>query len=159
MENSHVNSTLFGHAAGVRAWALVSNHNRGANQSAWNDANFLDGYNLYLDLASRNVGTAVGVDNGKFDGALKFTFVTPMPDNKYKVFVSSGPGKDAALAHVLDSAAYPKTKDSFYVRVGTWHNTGLNTNIPAAASRSHNQITTTILWASASSSLGLVVFR
>lgn len=159
MENSHVNSTLFGHAAGVRAWALVSNHNRGANQSAWNDANFLDGYNLYLDLASRNVGTSVGDGGGKFDGALKFTFVTPMPDNKYKVFVSSGPGKDAVLAHVLDSAAYPKTKDSFYVRVGTWHNTGLNTNIPAAASRSHNQITTAILWSSASSSLGLVVFR
>ncbi len=159
MQSSHVNSTLFGHAAGVRAWALVSNHNKGANQSQWNDANFLDGYNLYLDLASRNVGTAVGDGSGKFDGALKFTFVTPMPDNKYKVFVSSGPIKDAALAHVLDSAVYPKTKDSFYVRVGTLHNTGLNTNIPAAASRSHNQITTATLWSSAGTSLGLVVFR
>lgn len=159
MENSHVNSTLFGHAAGVRAWALVSNHNRGANQSAWNDANFLDGYNLYLDLASRNVGTAVGDDSGKFDGALKFTFVTPMPDNKYKVFVSSGPGKDAALAHVLDSAAYPKTKDSFYVRVGTWHPNSISAAAISTTGRTHNQITTAILWSSASTSLGLVVFR
>lgn len=159
MQNSQVNSTLFGHAAGVRAWAIVSNHNSGANQAEWNNTNFLDGYNLYLDIASRSVGNSVGAGSGKFDGALKFTFVTPMPDNKYKVFVSTGPGVNAALAHVVDSAAYPKTKDSFYLRVGTWHSTGLNANVPSAASRTHNQITAATLWSSATTSLGLVVFR
>lgn len=147
----------------MRAWALVSNHNKGTDQSQWNDANFLDGYNLYLDLASRNVGTVVSVDSGKFDGALKFTFVTPMPDNKYKVFVSSGPGRDAALAHVLDSAVYPKTKDSFYVRVGTrlgtWHSNSISAAAISATGRTHNQITTATLWSTAFTSLGLVVFR
>lgn len=159
MQNSQVNSTLFGHAAGVRAWAIVSNHNRGADQAEWNTANFLDGYNLYLDLASRNVGTSVGAGSGKFDGALKFTFVTPMPDNKYKVFVSTGPGKDAALAHVVDSAAYPKTKNSFYLRVGTWHPNSISSAAISATGRTHNQITTANLWSSAATSLGLVVFR
>lgn len=159
MQNSQVNSTLFGHAAGVRAWAIVSNHNSGANQAEWNTANFLDGYNLYLDLASRNVGTSVSAGNGKFDGALKFTFVTPMPDNKYKVFVSTGPGKDAALAHVVDSAAYPKTKDSFYLRVGTWHPNSISAAAISATGRTHNQITAATLWSSATTSLGLVVFR
>jgi hypothetical protein len=148
---SAIPSVLFGHNSGVAAWALVSNHNSSeSTQSGFDAVNFVDGYNLYLDTESRTVASG----NARYDGALKFTFVTPMVNNRYKIFVNSY-STSGQLIHAVDSVTYPKTQHSFYIRSGVLNYSVLG--VPTAAARTNNQISTVTLWSNATSSIGVVV--
>lgn len=116
----------------VRAWGMISNH-RGEDATAtitqdqFDGVNFLDGYNLYLDVAS--VGSLAPNTTG-YSGALKFSFHNPMPDNKYKVFLNVLMSDADGMAHVVTSSQYPKTNSSFYVRCGAFRNNQAPANNP-----------------------------
>jgi hypothetical protein len=133
--NSSIPSVLFGHNASVKAWCLTGRaYSATATQAAFDAMNFIDGYNLRLDvLTQTDGGVAIpansGSNSGDFTetGALKFSFLTPMADNQYKVFLQfyrdSNANQRTTFAHVLNSNRFPKTKESFWVRTG-WVNTG-----------------------------------
>lgn len=123
--NSAIPSVLFGHNASVKAWCLTGrNYSPTATQPAFDAVNFIDGYNLRLDVDTQLTGgigsAATSVD--VLSGALKFSFLNPMPDNKYKVFlqwyVDSTTSQETPFAHVLNSSKFPKTVESFWVRTG-----------------------------------------
>lgn len=132
--SSAIPSVLHGHNATVKAWCLTGRvYSQTVTQAAFDAVNFIDGYNLRLDLQTQTDG-GVGIvansgsDSGAFtvSGALKFSFLTPMVDNRYKVFLQfyrdSNENQRTTFAHVLNSNRFPKTKDSFWVRTG-WVNT------------------------------------
>lgn len=132
-------SVFFAHNSRVRAWCSTSFYQSSVlTQAAFDATNFLDGFNLRMDVATQQLSGDL-----QYSGALKFSFINPLPDNNYKVFVQPffQSGNDTFgspfLAHVLNSAAYPKTKESFWVRMGfmvrpnTTGVTGLVTNKPA----------------------------
>ena len=123
---SAISSVLFGHNASVKAWCLTGrNYAAAGTQAAFDAVNFIDGYNLYLDLETQTTGgvgipvTTTGIVES---GALKFSFITPMSDNKYKVFLQfyrdSSANQRPTYAHVLNSSKFPKTTTSFWVRTG-----------------------------------------
>ena len=87
---------LFGHGSTIKAWCVTTNHGGGASTihtgPAFDDMNFVDGYNLRLDRGTiTNDGTVNGtVQTGSpvyYSGALKFSFVNPMRNDRYMVFV------------------------------------------------------------------------
>jgi hypothetical protein len=137
--NSPVSSFLFAHNSRVRAWCSTSFYQSGTlTQAAFDATNFLDGFNLRMDVATQQLSGDL-----QYSGALRFSFINPLPDNQYKVFVQPffQPGSTILgapfVAHVLNSVAYPKTKQSFWVRLGFMVRpvnttaTGLVTNKPA----------------------------
>jgi len=144
-----------------RAWCMVSNHETAATptRASFDEMNFVDGYNLYIsaDSQTSTTGTA-GQNNKTYQGAIKFSFVTPMPNDRYKVFVNAY--RSAGLpfmCHALNSAQYPKTRESFWVRVGYWL-TGVGVNDPITDSgRTKNQIGNIRLWSNGSTVLGVYV--
>jgi hypothetical protein len=87
----------------------------------WDNQNFIDGYNLRLDPSN---WISPGASNA-LGKALKFSFITPMRDTKYKIFIQpvvtnifiaeSYP----AYAHALNSTQFPKLTTSFWIRLGT----------------------------------------
>jgi hypothetical protein len=116
--------------------------------------NFVDGYNLYISEESQT--STVGGTDVNFQGAIKFSFVTPMPNNRYKIFVNAY--RSAGLpfmCHALNSAQYPKTRESFWIRVGFW--AAHSTNPPAGSGRTKNQIANIRLWSNGSTVLGVYV--
>lgn len=141
-----------------RAWCVVSNHlvSGTATRAAFDERNFIDGYNLYIDKDSQNYTTT----NVNFTGAMKFSFVTPMPNNKYRIFVNSyrtGTGTLPFMCHALNSAQYPKTRESFWIRQGYWL-TGSGVNDPPSGSpRTKNQIQNLRLWGNGNSVIGVYV--
>jgi len=120
------------HNSTVKAWCwsgVSTTLTANPSQTLVDSANFIDGYNLRLDSVSQT-GVAAGVTDvyqgsasGPY-GALRFSFVTPMTDTKYKVFAQlcQGPGSQNATmppyCHVLNSSIYPKTTSGFWVRLG-----------------------------------------
>lgn len=129
--NSSISSVLFGHNASVKAWCLTAREfSANTSQTAFDAVNFIDGYNLRLDVQTQTDG-GIGVaatGNGFVEtGALKFSFLTPMADNRYKVFLQfyrdSNANQRTTFAHVLNSVRFPKTINSFWVRTG-WVRTG-----------------------------------
>lgn len=129
---SAIPSVLFGHNASVKAWCLTGrNYAAAGTQAAFDAVNFIDGYNLRLDVDTQLTG-GIGIQQTNNDlisfegvnsGALEFTFLTPMPDNKYKVFLqfyrdSRSNNQSTTFAHVLNSSTFPKTRQSFWVRTG-----------------------------------------
>ena len=153
--NSSIPSMLFGHNASVKAWCVTGNFTiPSGSQSQFDTTNFIDGFNLRLDYATQ---TSMTVPN--WGGALKFSFLNPLPDNRYKVFVqvygASSP-LYPQLGHVLNSSQYPKTRDSFWVRAGFLVSIGTTPSL-ANYSRNRNQIHNIVLWSSAISSIGVVV--
>lgn len=115
--------TLFnGNGATVRAWCLTGL----VRESSDFLKNHINGYNLTLDNSKYiAMQTVQGSDQqANSVGAIPFKFVVPLRDKNYKVFVqvkSVGPITTSLLptfAHCLDSLAYPKTKDGFWVRMG-----------------------------------------
>lgn len=124
--SSAIPSVLFGHNASVKAWCLTGrNYAAAGTQDAFNAVNFIDGYNLYLDLETQTTGginTPVAATGLIESGALKFSFITPMRDSKYKVFLQfyrdSNANQRPTYAHVLNSSKFPKTTTSFWVRTG-----------------------------------------
>ena len=152
MANSPV-LPFFAHNNTVKAWCVTGNHRIStATQADFDARNFIDGYNLRLDYDTQ---TSMGNNGGT--GALKFSFITPMLNTKYKVLVQPY-GWTSPLypqfAHVLNSDLYPKTTPSFWIRLGFFSSTG--TNFPASG-RTYNQPTNIVLWSNAASSLGVVV--
>jgi hypothetical protein len=123
---SAIPSVLFGHNASVKAWCLTGrNYAAAGTQAAFDAVNFIDGYNLYLDLetqTSGGVNVPVTTTDLVESGALKFSFITPMSNNKYKVFLQfyrdSSADQRPTYAHVLNSSKFPKTTTSFWVRTG-----------------------------------------
>lgn len=139
-----------------RAWCLVSNHTvtGTATRAAFDEKNFIDGYNLIISPDTQNYSTSVN-----FTGALKFSFVTPMRDNRYKIFVNAY--RSAGLpfmCHALDSTQYPKTPESFWIRMGYWLTGAPSVNDPPPGSgRTKNQIGNVRLWNDGSSVIGVYV--
>jgi hypothetical protein len=116
----------------VKAWCWTGNSTTktlNPTQDAVDAVNFIDGYNLRLDAVSQTgVGAGItdvygGFATGPY-GALRFAFITPMPDTKYKVFVQFGQNLGTQsfvvppYSHVLNSSVYPKTTTGFWVRLG-----------------------------------------
>jgi hypothetical protein len=148
---SALTAPFTGHGATVRAWGLFSNHASTDNtQNAFDSVNFIDGYNLYL---KRRAGTSA-----QYYDALEIAFVTPMPNTKYKVFLNgySDELNPPSLLHVVSSSVYPKTTNSFFVRLTYPKTSSIGV---AAAGRDNNQFITATLWSNFPSfSFGLVVF-
>ena len=123
------------HNSTVKAWCwtgtTITQSTSSPTQATVDAVSFIDGYNLRLDSVSHTNATAAAyptgeVYNGSASGpyaALRFSFITPMPDTKYKVFVqfSMAVGTDEYIpyAHTLNSDTYPKTTTGFWVRAGT----------------------------------------
>ena len=112
------------HNSTVKAWCWTGNSTTltaNPTQNTVDDVNFIDGYNLRLDAVSQT-GVAAGTADVS-TGALRFAFITPLPDTKYKVFVQHSVdghafGVNVGYAHVLNSSVYPKTTTGFWVRCG-----------------------------------------
>lgn len=123
------------HNSTVKAWCWTGTTTTGSatspSQVTVDAVSFIDGYNLRLDSVSHTNATAAAyptgdVYNGSASGpyaALRFSFITPMPDTKYKVFVQSSMAgainQYIPYAHTLNSSIYPKTTTGFWVRAGT----------------------------------------
>lgn len=129
--NSSIPSVLFGHNATVKAWCLSGReYSATTTQDAFDAVNFIDGYNLRLNLETQTTGGigVAAISNALLEsGALKFSFITPMVDTKYKVFLqlyrdssdTSAAGLyNTTFAHVLNSSKFPKTKEYFWIRTG-----------------------------------------
>lgn len=106
----------------VKAWCHTGVFNVATTSftaNKWDNANFVDGYNLRLDPS--NWISPGGSDAlGK---ALKFSFITPMRDTKYKIFIQPvflyrGSILIPAYAHALNSTQFPKLTTSFWIRMG-----------------------------------------
>jgi hypothetical protein len=143
---------FFAHNNTVKAWCLTSNHNIStATQADFDAKNFIDGYNLRLDYATQS-------SSSSFRGALKFSFITPMRDNKYKVLVQPYSSSSIpTIAHALNSALYPKTTTSFWIRVGFFCNSTTGVVPQSGSGRVSNQVHNIVLWGNATASLGVVV--
>jgi len=142
---------FFGAGQTIKGWChtgiqVVTNH-----QQRMTQFNFINGFNLTFDDAKfYDQITAVGgiTDlRGRHVGAIPFKFVTPLQNDRYKVFVqpvaTNGNGRYAdsdlgssnprpLFAHCLFGNQYPKTKNGFWVRLGShvlhrtdnfWYNT------------------------------------
>ena len=127
------------HNSTVKAWCwtgvTITQSTSSPTQATVDAVSFIDGYNLRLDAVTHtnalpsiyanengnvyNANTnASGVAVGPY-GALRFSFITPMRDTKYKVFVQfCTPDPYIPYAHALNSSIYPKTTTGFWVRAG-----------------------------------------
>lgn len=120
--------------------------------SKWDNANFVDGYNLRLDPSNWIFPGSSSQVLGK---ALKFSFITPMRDTKYKIFIQASVfyGGDfsnrPAYAHALNSTQFPKLTTSFWIRVGSIISTGSINNavhaVTFTTSTSANNIRVVVL--------------
>lgn len=146
-------SVLFGHNSTVKAWCVTGNFTiTTGGQPEFDARNFVDGFNLRLDYATQTQMS------GNYQGALKFSFINPLPTKDYKVFVqvygNSSP-QYPQMGHVLNSSLYPKTRDSFWIRAGFIASAG--TPPISGHGRTRNQVHNIVLWGSAFSSIGVVV--
>lgn len=113
---------FFAHNSTVKAWCWTGNSTTktlNPSQNAFDAVNFIDGYNLRLDTVSQAAIAATTTD--VYTGALRFAFITPMVDTKYKIFVqysATGGSNTVPYAHCLNSSTYPKTTTGFWVRCG-----------------------------------------
>lgn len=165
---------IFAFGSTVKAWCVTTNHTVASQMTGpqFDDTNFVDGYNLRLDRATQNNPTTGAFSSAATDlyytGALKFSFVNPLRDNKYKIFVNVygyGPGTSGSLgvgrfpqvAHALNSSLYPKTQESFWIRVG-WFANAASAARPTGSGRAYDNILCNIkLWLGGVSQLGVVV--
>ena len=111
---------FFAQNSTVKAWCHTAVFNPNIvppTTNRWDNQNFIDGYNLRLDPSNLISG---GVDAlGK---ALKFSFITPMRDTKYKIFIQPVYVlriiRVPVYAHALNSTQFPKLTTSFWIRLG-----------------------------------------
>jgi hypothetical protein len=139
MSNAVV-TPLFPTGSRVRAWCVSSLSRRQTStsiafnfvgQAQCDQFNFIDGYNLRLS----------GIFNPSTD-RIYFQFVTPLSDASYRVFIQprmnptnestvdifSSTLEQFRMCHVLNTPAFPKTRNGFWIRMGcmnltTWINT------------------------------------
>jgi hypothetical protein len=123
---------FFAHNSTVKAWCLTGRaFSTVLTQDAFDAVNFIDGYNLRLSLTTQTYLTATNPDD--YAGALYFSFITPMKDTKYKVFLQfHNVNTLLQNAHVLNSTTYPKTTAGFWVRTTVFRGSppGSSTNTP-----------------------------
>lgn len=114
---------IFASNSTVKAWChtgVVNVATTSFTTNKWDNANFVDGYNLRLD-PSNWISPGGGVSTlGK---ALKFSFITPMRDTKYKIFIQAeflhNASQDVPVyTHALNSTQFPKLTTSFWIRLG-----------------------------------------
>jgi len=115
---------FFAQNSTVKAWCHTGVFNPNIvppTTNRWDNQNFVDGYNLRLDPSNLISGGADAL--GK---ALMFSFITPMRDTKYKIFIQADYLNDSAKAntipvytHALNSTQFPKLTTSFWIRLGT----------------------------------------
>lgn len=128
MATSSYQVPFLAHNSTVKAWCVTHLKHDGTTnsmtQADFDTLNFLDGYNLRLDVGTRNNFTLASTLS-LFDGAVYFSFLTPMPHKKYKVFAKFGSAYSNTIentlphfSYVLDSSSYPKTTDGFWLRCG-----------------------------------------
>jgi hypothetical protein len=120
---------FFAHNNTVKAWCFTGRSTTktlNPSQSLVDAVNFIDGYNLRLDAVSQAGIAATTTD--VYTGALRFAFITPMSDTKYKVFVQHITNSLVPYSHCLNSSVYPKTTTGFWVRCGMTISPGLPTS-------------------------------
>ena len=125
---------FFAHNNTVKACCFTGNSTTktlNPHQNTFDAVNFIDGYNLRLDAVSQTGIAATTTDVST--GALRFSFIRPLLDTKYKVFVQHSVdghayGANVGYAHVLNSSVYPKTTTGFWVRCGIPIDAPTNTN-------------------------------
>ena len=108
----------------VKAWCHTGVENVSTTSfttNKWDNANFVDGYNLRLDPSN---WISPGSSSTVLGKALKFSFITPMRDTKYKIFIQPVVLRSLffplpAYAHALNSTQFPKLTTSFWIRLGT----------------------------------------
>lgn len=140
--NSHQLPPLVSSHGSVKAWCVTrllhDTTTEEMEQPAFDELNFLDGYNLRLDVATKNnfEENSKLWGNVVLDFAVNFSFITPMPNNKYKVFLKVGGGWTGRIdtsgppiptpwqnssvlwtTHVLDGPLYPKRSTGFWARI------------------------------------------
>ena len=137
------------HGANVKAWCLTGNFvSSTVTQTMFDQTNFVDGFNLRMSLDTQSQTGQVN-----YTKAIKFSFITPMENDKYKVFISVyGATPRPHLVHVLNSAQYPKTRDYFWVRVAHFPEIASSTT-----GRKGNQAVNLRLWNGATTRMGVVV--
>jgi hypothetical protein len=125
------NSNALGYAnsgATVKAWCLTGFN---LNPTVLGRNAFINGFNLQIDDAVMNtkVNTIGTSQQGISTGPIRFSFITPMRNAKYKVFLSprTVSSTDAAgysqngrafFSHVLNTSEYKKETTGFWVRFG-----------------------------------------
>jgi len=112
---------FFAQNSTVKAWCHTGVFNPNIvppTTNRWDNQNFVDGYNLRLDPSNLISGGADAL--GK---ALMFSFITPMRDTKYKIFIQPvyvlRSTRVPVYAHALNSTQFPKLTTSFWIRLGT----------------------------------------
>lgn len=129
MPNSGI-TAVFGGGQSVLGWCLTGFNSGLTGPSV---RNFINGYNLTFDDAAyaTQIQNTTTSQQGISTGAIPFKFVTPVPHNKYKIFVQprtvgtqySENGR-AFFSHALNTSQYPKTVNGFWVRFGILLRTG-----------------------------------
>lgn len=131
---SAITTNLFGSGQTVRAWCHTG-FSSNTSTLAMTAQNFINGYNLTFDDAAYHtqLTTTGTAQRGICLGAIPFKFVTPLENNRYKIFVqpvcvtddgtyglSSTGTKDPITfyAHSLNGTQYPKTRNGFWIRFG-----------------------------------------
>lgn len=115
--------------ATVKAWCLTGFN---LNTTILGSDNFINGFNLRIDDAVMQArANAIGMSQQAVSsgGPIRFSFVTPMRNNKYKIFVSPRTVSSSAstgycdsgrafFAHAVNSAEYKKETTGFWIRFG-----------------------------------------
>jgi len=112
---------FFAQNSTVKAWCHTGASNISTTSfttNRWDNGNFVDGYNLRLDPSNW-----ISPGGGVLGKALKFSFITPMRDTKYKIFIQPMFRFGLAIsipayAHALNSTQFPKLTTSFWIRLG-----------------------------------------
>ena len=110
----------------VKAWCHTGVINAATTPfttNRWDNQTFVDGYNLRLDPSN---WISPGSSSTVLGKALKFSFITPMRDTKYKIFIQpmcrdprqATIGTTPVHAHALNSTQFPKLTTSFWIRMG-----------------------------------------
>lgn len=122
---------FFGIGGTVKAWGLFG-FDATTNTANMTSPNFVNGYNLTFDDSafSTQITTNTTSQQGISTGALPVKFVTPMANDRYKIFVfprnvtSGAYSNRMVFAHALNTSKYRKTKTGFWVRFGLMINDG-----------------------------------
>jgi len=88
------------------------------NQLQFDTINYCDGFNLRIHVDTQLLENNAA-NTSEDRGAIKFTFIEPMKDTKYKVFVKGMGNLAGTIFHphmINDPIRYPKTKQGFYIR-------------------------------------------
>jgi len=112
----------------VKAWCLTGMNLLVGTTPVLGSKNLINGYNLQIDDAVMQAAAASRSYNIS-TGPIRFSFITPMKDTKYKVFLSPktvsasagvnyADGGRALFTHALNDTQFKKETTGFWVRFG-----------------------------------------